>query len=70
MGRDYILHKGRVMVPKRMNFRNNSKRPLTPLHFRKIVLQMLCKGYKALKKLAALYIYGCLYASRYEGQIV
>ena len=26
-----MIHKGRVALPKRMNFRKKSKRPLTPL---------------------------------------
>ena len=33
-----VNSKGRVTLPKRMNFRKSSKRPLTP-HFRKITLQ-------------------------------
>ena len=31
--------KGRVLLPNRMNFWKNSKRPLTPPHFWKIILQ-------------------------------
>ena len=41
-----------------MNFWKNSKRPLTPPHFWKIMLQIFYNGY------------GCIYARRYEGQIV
>ena len=39
---DYIAtHKGSLPLPKRMNFRKSSKRPLTtPPHFRKIMLQI------------------------------
>ena len=34
--------KGRIPLPKRMNFRKSSKRPLTPppAHFRKVMLQI------------------------------
>ena len=32
--------KGRMAPPKRMNFRKNSKRPLTPPHFWKIILRI------------------------------
>ena len=37
---DILSHKGRMAPPKRMNFRKNSKRPLTPPHFRKIILRI------------------------------
>ena len=48
--------KGRL---PRMNFWKNSKRPLTlPPHFWKIMLPIYYNGY------------GCIYARRYEGQIV
>ena len=57
VGKCHISFKGRVGLPNRMNFRKNSKRPSTPPHFQKIILQMFYKGY------------GCIYARRYEGQI-
>ena len=51
--------KGRVALPNQMNFRKNSKRPSTPLpHFRKIMLHIAHDRY------------GCIYARRYDGQIV
>ena len=54
-----IKSKGRVPLPNRMNFWNNSKWPLTPPpHFWKIMLQIFYNGY------------GYIYARRYEGQIV
>ena len=35
-----LIHfKRRLPLPKRMNFRKSSKRPLTPPHFRKVMLQ-------------------------------
>ena len=37
--------KGRMALPRRMNFRKNSKRPLTPLHFRKSISQISYNGY-------------------------
>ena len=39
------LSKGRVTLPKWINFWKHSKRPLTPPHFWKIILQMY-NGYK------------------------
>ena len=35
-----INNKGRVRLPKRKDFRENSKQPLNPPHFRKIMLQL------------------------------
>ena len=35
---------GQVTVPKRMNFRKNSKPPMTPPHFRKIMLQLFLEN--------------------------
>ena len=50
---------GRVPLPNRMNFRKNSKRPSTPTpHFWKLMLQFFYDRY------------GCIYARRYDGQIV
>ena len=37
--------KGRLPLPKRMNFRKSSKRPLTPPHFWKVMLQIFYNGY-------------------------
>ena len=52
-------HKGRVRLPNRMNFQKNSKRTSTPSpYFRKIMLQHFYDRY------------GCIYAWRYDGQIV
>ena len=51
--------KGRVALPNQMNFRKNSKRPSTPLpHFRKIMLHIAHDRY------------GCIYARRYDGQLM
>ena len=51
--------KGRITLPNQMNFQKNSRRPSTPPpHFRKIILQFFCNGY------------GCIYAGKYECQIV
>ena len=36
--------KGRLAPPKRMNFRETSKGPLNPPHFRKIILQFFLKA--------------------------
>ena len=36
----YLQNKGRLWLPKRMNFRKSSKWPLAPSHFRKIILQI------------------------------
>ena len=35
--------KGRLTLPKWMNFLKSSKRPLTPPHFRKIILTVLAR---------------------------
>ena len=51
------LTKGRVPLPNRMNFRKNSKQPLTPPPSF-CMLQIFYNGY------------GSIYARRYEGQIV
>ena len=39
--------KGRVRVPKRLNFRKNSKRPLARPHFRKIMLDIFFNWHKS-----------------------
>ena len=41
-----------------INFRKNPKRPSTPPHFRKIMLQIFYDRY------------GSIYARRYDGQVV
>ena len=38
-------HKGRLPLPNRMNFWKNSKWPLTPPHFLKIMLQIFYNAY-------------------------
>ena len=53
-----ISTKGRVVLPNCMNFRKNSNRPSTPPHFQKIMLQISYDRY------------GCIYARRYDEQIV
>ena len=52
----YALEKG--LATKSDEFSENSKRPSTPPHFQKIVLQSFYDRC------------GCIYAKRYDGQIV
>ena len=41
----YLYHrKGSLSLPKRMNFRKSSKRPLTPPHFWKIMLRVFLEA--------------------------
>ena len=54
---EYFDAKGRVAVPNRMNFRENSNTAFDPPRFRKIMLQILYHGY------------GCIYARRYDGTL-
>ena len=54
----YLYAKKRVMLPNRIKFQKNSKRPSTPLtpHFRKVTLQNFYAKY------------GRIYARRYDSQ--
>ena len=47
---DIYNGKGCLTLPKQMNFRKNSKRPLTPPHFQKIMLQIELKKKNRTKK--------------------
>ena len=44
VGKCHISFKGRVGLPNPMNFRKNSKRPSTPPHFRKFILQFFSEN--------------------------
>ena len=53
-----IFVKGRVRLTNQMNFGENSKQPLTPPSLLENYIAIYYNGY------------GCIYARRYEGQIV